>query len=635
MQKLFRLSSFILLAGLLLSSCSDMSMFTPSVKESVGVKVLSLSEGDFLEPGDSIDFVIQAEDPDSAPELLEIELITQSGLSVWNTGISSPLTDEELELVLPDLETGRYTIVFTIHGEEGVAEEKKVDFFYIAGRYDILGISSYPPTIMAGHETVIEAELLYPAGANPYIRWSQGNAVLAKGPANDGLTSITWMAPQEEGVYPIRVELFPVPPATGTDFSFSSSLALTAQLYVSTENLLTEDELVPENAYYSLFHLNGSLRNSGLLGEQKSAKEARSIGGARLSSGKGIIGYATGSGAGLFYPLNILPVSEGELSPCTITFKLVPSEENKDRNLMLISDRSEDFRFQMAFDSEGQLVATIAFGDSLLYLPSQIYDLKPEQHLRIDLSLVPLADSLQALWFLDGLQTASVVEAPLPADLTQEGETIVSGENGFAGIITELGVYYKDPLDRPSVDPAIYRETMRQKHGRRLILAEGFEGLYLPDPDSWRLQSKDPAFLAGGRLILLASSRLSLPYFELGGEDTAFLIEFFGEIPPGSRIALQWEGAENPFLTIDPRGEIFSGSESAESEEFSPLDSILRLNLSRGGVILQTANTPIRYSFRTPADRNTWLSVILQSPEKKGELEIDTILIVQEQSSSS
>ena len=244
MQRLRQLSIYILLISILLGSCSDMSMFTPSVKESVGVRVLSIAEGDFLGKGDSIDFIIQTEDQSSTPELLEIELLAQSGLSVWNTSISSPLTDEELELVLPDLETGKYTILFTVHGEETVVEEKQLEFFYTAGTYDILGVSSYPPTIMAGHETVIQADLLFPPGANPYIRWSRDDTILAKGSLSEGLQSITWMAPEEEGVYSIRVELFPVPPPTGTDFSFSSSLALTAQLYVSMASFITDDELV-------------------------------------------------------------------------------------------------------------------------------------------------------------------------------------------------------------------------------------------------------------------------------------------------------------------------------------------------------------------------------------------------------
>jgi hypothetical protein len=639
MQRLFQLVVFILLAGLLLSSCSDMAMFAPSAKKSVGINVLSLAEGDFIDGDKPIDFMIQTKDQSTEPELLEITLLTRSeqGIeqSIWNTSISSPLTDEELQLLLPDLETGQYTIVFTVMDEGGVIEEKKISFFYITGEYAIEGISSYPPTSMAGHETVLEADLLYPEQANPYIRWSQDEMVLAKGHLSEGLQKITWMAPEEEGVYSIRVELFPVAPPPGSDFTFSSSVELTANLFVSSASLLTEDELIPEDSYYSLFHLNGSLRNAGLLGEETTEEQAREIGQLRWSNENGIMGLKTGSGSGLLYPLNILPILEGELSKCTITFKLLSSGENNDQNLMVI-DRNEGFRFRIFFDSEGQLVATFTIKEALIYLPSGIFGLIPDQHHRIDLSLVPLQEQLQALWFLDGRQTASIVEVPLPRDLPREGQTLIAGDNGFSGTITELGVYYRDPLNRLSVDPGIYRTVMQQRYGRRLVLAEGFEGLHLPDPESWKLKPSDAsAYLRGGRLILPASSRLTLPYFELGGEETSFLVEFFGKIPPGSTVALQWEQAQTPFLVIDPTGTVAAEEKSGETEVFSPTGINLRLALSPGRVTLTTADGPIRYDFAPPAGRYPWLSATLRSPADGGDLEIDTILIVQEQKSSS
>ncbi len=638
MQRLFRLVIFILLAGLLLSSCSDMTMFAPSVQEPLGVNILSLSEGDFIDGNDPIDFIIQTDDQSADLELLEISLITMSEQGVeqrvWTTSISSPMTDEELELLLPDLETGQYTIVFTVLDEEGARKEEKTSFFYVNGEYAIRGISSYPPTTMAGHEIVLEADLLYPEAANPYVRWSQDDIVLAKGSIADGFQKITWMAPEEEGVYPIRVELFPVPPLPGSDFSSSSSVELTAKLFVSTASLLTEDELVPEDSYYSLFHLNGSLDDSGLLGTETTEEGAQEIGQVRWSNENGIMGLETGSGSGLRYPLNILPILEGELSPCTITFKLLPTEANTDQNLMII-DRNDDFQFRMFFDSESQLVATIGFKDTILYLPSGIFDLGQDQHHRIDLSLVPLKEQLQALWFLDGQQTAFVSELPLPGDLPLEGQTVIAGDNGFSGIITELGVYYRDPLNGLSVDPGIYRMTMQQKYGRRLVLAEGFEGLHLPDPESWKLKPEDASVsLSGGRLILPTAAGLTLPFFELGGEETAFLIEFFGTIPPGSSVALRWEEAKTPFLTIDPTGTITAEQGLEEAGEFSPTGTKLRLILSPGRVTLESAGAPILYDFQPPTGRYPWLSVTLRSPAEGGDLEIDTILIVQEQKNS-
>jgi hypothetical protein len=639
MKRLHRLAIFILLAGLVLSSCSDMAIFTPSVKETVGINVLSLSEGDFIEGDDPIDFIIKTEEQSAEPELLEITLlaVSEQGLeqSVWNTSISSPLTDEELELLLPELETGQYTIVFTVLDEEGGREEEKISFFYINAEYAIRGISSYPPTTMAGHEIVLEADLIYPQQANPYVRWSQDDIVLARGTLAEGFHKITWIAPKKEGVYSIRVELFPVPPPLGGDFSFSSSVELTAKLFVSTASLLTEDELIPENSYYGLFHLNGSLHNSGLLGTENSKEEAQEIGQPRWSNKNGIMGLETGSGTGFRYPFNILPILDGELSPCTITFKLLSTGENKGKNLMVI-DENEDFQFRIFFDSKDQLIATIGFQNTLLYLPSGIFGLTPGQHHRIDLSLAPLKAHLQALWFLDGRQTASIVEVAPPGDLTPKGQTIIAGNNGFSGTLTELGVYYRDPLDRLSVDPGIYRMAMQQKYGRALLLAEGFEGLYLPDPESWIVDASEPAYLRSGRLLLPAGSRLTLPFFELGTETTAFLVEFFGSIPPGSTVALQWEGEKTPFLIIDPSGTIVAEAEEAqeETEEFSPTGTSLRLALTPGRVTVATADAPILFDFDPPQGRYPWLSVTLQSPAKKGDLEIDTILIVQEQESS-
>ena len=164
-------------------------------------------------------------------------------------------------------------------------------------------------------------------------------------------------------------------------------------------------------------------------------------------------------------------------------------------------------------------------------------------------------------------------------------------------------------------------------------MAEGFEGLHLPDPESWKLNPENAsATLRSGRLILPVASQLTLPFFELGTEGTAFLIEFFGTIPLGSTVALQWEGEETPFLVVDPAGTVVAKAEEGqeEAEEFTPTGTNLRLTLTSGRVSLATADTPILFDFKPPAAPYPWLSVSLQSPPEGDDLEIDTILIVQE-----
>ncbi len=626
MRGFLKVLTILFLFAFLFGSCSDLGMFSPSVEESAGIKVLSRSEGKFLEKGESVDYLIQTEETGSEPVLLEIDIALPSGESVWNTSISSPLTNVELELPLPELETGQYNTRFIVQGEEGVIEEEQISFFYVSGTYDIQGISSYPPTIMAGHETVIQAELLHPEGSNPYIRWTQEEKLLARGSLSEGYDSISWPAPKKEGVYSIQVELFPVPPPGDADFPFASSVALMARLYVSADSYLSEDELFPENSYYSLFHLNGSLENSGTSAETAEENSARLSGGARLTSEAGVMGYDLAKNGAIIYSENILPIVDGRLSPCTLTLELIPRDKNLDKSLVTIMSGDEALQFRLFFNEDGQIAATMEHGKTLLFLPSGIIWLEEQTLHRIDLSLIPDESSLQAIWFLDGQQTAYNNEDPLPADLPADGETIIAGEEGIAAIVTEIGVYYRDERNRPSIDPDIYRDTTGKKYGTRLVLAEGFDGLYLPE--NWEKRRGDITLHAGS-LVMEPSSEIYLPFFELGDGKTTFDVEFFGDIPPGSRVVMQWEGSEEPFFTVDPTGTVIPSGETESEAAFAALQSSLKLTFSTEYLSLLTAADPLVYPLSKPAAPDNWLTAILQSPPAQGVLKIDSLLIVQ------
>jgi hypothetical protein len=626
MGRFIKTFSFVILAVLLIVSCSDLAMFTPPVEKSAGIKVLSLSDGDFLRGGDSVDFMIKSEEQSSDPEVLEITLNAQSGENVWEEQIQSPLTDEKLELILPELDSGLYTIKFSVRSEDGAVEEKQLSFFYVSGQYDILGISSYPPTITAGYETVLAGEFVYPAGSDPYLRWTQDGKVLARGRVSAARDRIAWSAPEEEGVYSIKVELFPFPPPAGTDFPFASSVALTARLYVSSKSFMTEDELVPEGSYYSLFHLNGSLEDRGARVPQGQTREARLTGGARLTDQNGTMGYDLSGDGGIVYPYSVLPLADGRLQPCTLTMKIVSNGENAGKNLLAITSADEAFSFRLSFDKEEQLQATLEHRGNRVLMSSNIGGLETGRIHRLDLSLIPGESDLQALWFHDGLQSSFESSAAAPAGLPAEAQTVLGGEGGFDGIVTELGVYYRDERGRPAVNPEIYREVMKRKYGRLLVLAEGFEGMYLPDPDSWKVQHGE-AYLSGGKLFLDAASGITLPFFEPGRIQTALTVEFFGEIPQGSLVALQWEDTEAPFLTVDPTGRLYSEGQTQAPKSFPAPGSSLKLILSSGSLTVLGADGPVTVPFIKPSNPNTWLSVTLGSPEGEGELKVDAILI--------
>jgi hypothetical protein len=76
-------------------------MFAPSAQSDVRVEVRSLNQGGLVKPGQGLAFIVHS-DPESARDLqLEIVLTDSQGKGVWSRTLSSPLVNEELQLVLP------------------------------------------------------------------------------------------------------------------------------------------------------------------------------------------------------------------------------------------------------------------------------------------------------------------------------------------------------------------------------------------------------------------------------------------------------------------------------------------------------------------------------------------------------
>jgi hypothetical protein len=619
-----RNAGLALLSLLLLAACSDLSLLSPDTSGSAGIEVRSLAQGGIVQPEQPIGFLVHGDKDSKAPLLLEIALDNVSGQSVWSSSQESPLTDEELALRLPALETGEYRLTFNLSRSSSPVVSKEIAFFYVQAPYAISGISSYPPTIQPENRILLRAELACPKGADPYLRWTQAGRVLGRGRLSEGLGQISWQAPKQEGVYPVQVELFPVAPAGATDYPFASSLTLTAQLYVTAAAAASSDELGPKDSYFSLFHFAGSLR------DEVSGAEAEAFGPvAPLPDGRR--GYRLAPDSGIRYGRMILPLNGETLAPCTLTIRLAIEGGNAGRDLLSVQSPNRTFRLALSLDAEGLPLASLDLPAAPgLRLASGIKSLAAGAAHRLDLSLIPSDKSLTALWFLDGEQTRAERLEVRPAGLSAEGQTLIGGANGFRGELSELGVYYRDERKRPSVDPGIYRFAMERKYGRRLVLAEGFEGFYLPE--GFSVEPAEAARLSEGRLALESAAGLNLPFIDLNGEPAQEMeleILLAAPLPPGATAVLGWEGDGRAFLEIHSEGKALSPSGSLEQSSFPPLTDSLKLTIGAERLILQTASGPLALVLPRPAGSERWLKLSLRSPAVEEGLLFDHILVYQ------
>jgi hypothetical protein len=84
--------------------------------------------------------------------------------------------------------------------------------------------------------------------------------------------------------------------------------------------------------------------------------------------------------------------------------------------------------------------------------------MQPQTRYLLSLSVLPNGeeDSLEVKWYLDGIAHASYrVENVGLQGMVKEGVTIVGGTNGFAGVMDELGVFYRDGEGNYTVDPTL------------------------------------------------------------------------------------------------------------------------------------------------------------------------------------
>ena len=520
-----------IVGAVLFVSCSANNLLSPLGDQSTSqVTVSTISAGTMVGTGDQIPLSLKYNASQVSPNELKVELLDAQG-TVVQTGdfkgidFSAPLPP----IQLPNLSSGTYTLRLTLYDANNqVIIQKNVTFFYTPGAYSLQGITSYPPTLAPGGAGILYATLSVPSGSNPYLRWTMGTKVIAEGYLQDGYDKVQWTAPGSPGVYSVTVELFPFGPAGGSDFSFSSPYSMHVEIFVTSGAQSTaKNQLGPASDYYSLFHFGGNLSDSSARG-QSLRLSATPIGNPQLGVNGSVFGYQLDGTSGFKIPSLILPLSGSTLAPFSITMRLRLDSFQFNRSFFTATSEGGGLQFRLATNAQGRLAATVnstTEGGSI--------EVPTGELATITLSVIPAGQGLNLLWFVDGnlsLSDTLGVSPTIPSPAS--GSSIIGGENGFVGLIDELGVYYRNDSGQASVDSEVFRRAMSEEYGSNLVFAEGFDGTQLPQDLKYDAATSGDNLRAGS-LLLEPKSSVSLPSFAVG-EDAQTLAISLSQFPQGA-----------------------------------------------------------------------------------------------------
>ena len=526
----------------LLAACGDQSLFMSLKNDATDLSINSISDGQIITSGTSLPLLIAADSATKSRDVeIEVTLTSAAGQSVWHNRASATV-NEQIPIALPaNLAVGMYRLDLVLYSAGEVAQKKSASFFVAGDGWKITGIKSFPPVITAAASVMLKAELQIPPGADAYLRWSWKSKVIAKGALSKGLGQVLWTAPSDVGVYTITLELFPSQPPAGTDFSFTSSLALSTDIFVSGGKTLTAGELGPDSSYLSLLHLQANLADAGAGAKALGQPQAQAIGTPEVVSLEDGFGYRLNGSNGIQVPWLTLPVEGGILKPFTVSVNITLDDIAAGGSLVNASTSDNAASLVISLDADLRVpqARLTAGGIGSVSIPWSGPALTQNQRYLLSLSIIPQGGTLSAQWFLDGLQISQGSYSFSLPGIKAQGATLIGGNNGFKGVVDEFGVYYRDPAGRPSTDPDQFLRAQTAKIGAGLVLANGFDGMYLPE--GFALEGNGQQ--AAGFLTLTPGAVLDLPAVKLGGSPLT-VSAFLGSGSSGAAVLqVLWEGS--------------------------------------------------------------------------------------------
>lgn len=220
---------------LFLFSCTENAEIFTSLNDTETPSLETVSTGTVVAPDETLSIQLAYPDEDmSRVTSLVAELRNPEGGVVGSVSFSA---DQLLEQELPPIELPKPSpgpYILFVEAQLGTeilfTEERQI---FVTDTVPVIeSVAVFPSAVGTDTTAVALAEIEYTDGVRPYLQWIYNDLWIGGGYIDGGFDRIAFDPGDEEGVHPIRVELFPWGPDEGVDVSQETTIFATTDVFV-------------------------------------------------------------------------------------------------------------------------------------------------------------------------------------------------------------------------------------------------------------------------------------------------------------------------------------------------------------------------------------------------------------------
>lgn len=511
-----------------LAACSESSLLLGGLDDQTEVSVDLRAPGTLVAAGDEVAITIERNTTyrgdDGESDSVVIELLDYDDVVLATQRYNSVEDATTLPAVaIPDLEPDLYRLVARYFNGDEEVSLTELPLFLVRDAFRIRGVTSFPASSYPEADSLLSLSLDVPMGSDPYLVWYVNGEQAASGYLSNTGTTLAIAAPRLEGVFPVRVDLYPYWHSAAIADELTAPVRFTSEIFVSQDPSVLPSDLGPDEHYFMLYHMRGTTRESGRRNElfPQTDFDASRFGEVELAARDSFFGYEFDGRSGITVPGYLWPVYQEEFSPISVSFRLLPTALNGQQTL-LESELEGLPPVGVIIGQDGRVGVRLSPQSEPLW--SELPIVVPGAIADLTISLIPDAEEIVVHFYAGGLlvssgRTVFSTAPPLSAAILSprddnwsmlRGETrLGASAGGYIGIVDEFGVFFMNERGDPAADDTLFLESIAERYGSSLILAEDFV------TESWEdlIAADGPVESGDAELRLSGDATLSLPGF--------------------------------------------------------------------------------------------------------------------------